>query len=60
MDEVEDTSILKTGHAAAIDDLYLVTAPAAGPPRSGLSRSDLVPWPISVATADGLGGRFLG
>jgi hypothetical protein len=26
----------------------LVTALAAGPPRSGLSRSDLVLWPESV------------
>jgi hypothetical protein len=35
----------------------LVTALAAGPPRSGLSRSDLVPWPNAEATADnGCGG----
>src|ERR1700688_2229288 len=29
----------------------LGTAPAAGPPRSGLSRSDLVPWPTAAFAA---------
>jgi hypothetical protein len=37
-----------------------VTALPVVYPRSGLSRSDLVPWPYSAAKADGPRGGFLG
>src|SRR5438034_3659931 len=42
---VHDTSILKTGHLARHPrSLVLGTVLAVRPPRSGLSRSDLVRW----------------
>src|SRR6266436_2033214 len=55
-DEVEDTSILKTGHLAChrrISPWGQRSRPNR--PRSGLSRSDLVPWhnaPISAGCVD--------
>ena len=48
MNEVEDASILKTGPDARYRRslLWLPRAPVS-PPRSGLSRSDLVRWPTA-------------
>jgi hypothetical protein len=44
----------------AIDDLSVGYCARRRSPRSGLSRSDLVPWPISEATAASCGGGKLG
>ena len=44
LDEVDDTSILKTGRSPATHDLSLGIMLAAGPLGRWLSRSDLVLW----------------
>src|SRR5216683_4195120 len=52
LDEVDDTSILKTGrHARYRRPLIWLPRPRVGPRFSGLSRSDLVLWHFSDVTA---------
>jgi hypothetical protein len=45
--EVETPRSSRQATRAAIDDLSVGYCASRRPPRSGLSRSDLVPWPIT-------------
>ena len=49
LSEVDDTSILRTGLSTCYwRPLNWLPASRLLPPRSGLERSDFVPWPIAT------------
>jgi hypothetical protein len=57
--EVETPRSSRQATRAAIDDLSVGYCASRRPPRSGLSRSDLVRWPITGTTTDDPDGRLL-
>jgi len=51
LSEVDDTSILRTGLSTCYwHPLDWLPASRLLPPRSGLERSDFVPWPIAAVS----------
>jgi hypothetical protein len=58
--EVETPRSSRQATRAAIDDLSVGYCASRRPPRSGLSRSDLVPWPEPEATPAAGGVRCPG
>src|SRR5207237_7510359 len=61
LSEVDDTSILRTGLSTCYwHPLDWLPASRLLPPRSGLERSDFVPWPLASLPEQADNFRFLG